>query len=99
MLIKDLKSKIIIDGEMIYYETLFRKRSFPINDIAQVIKGRKSSGQSYMIDYYVIDENFKDVFVFPESLPQKKEVEHFSKMINKINPDARVNLFKTELKL
>lgn len=99
MLIKDLKSKIIIDGEMMYYEKLFKKRSFPIHDIAQVIKGRKTAYQSYTIDYYVIDENFKEVFVFPESLPQKKEVEHFSKTINRINPKARVNLFKTEFRL
>lgn len=98
MLIKDFKSKIIIDGEMIYYETLFRKGSFPISDIARVIKGRQAGVYSYSIHFYVIDRNWKDIFVLPETLPQKKEVEHFSKTINKIQPQAHVNLFKTEYK-
>lgn len=73
-LTRDLKSKILLDDDTFYYEALIRKRSYPIKDIAQIVKGReKANGIGGSADYfYVRDKHLNDIFVLPESLPEKR---------------------------
>lgn len=100
LLVKDLKSKIIIDGDIIYYERLMRKRSFPIHDIARIYKGETSSGSHARFVYiYVQDKNLKYIFELPESLPRKKDFDTFEERIHAVNPDVSINLYKKERKL
>ncbi len=101
ILTNDLKTKVIIDGNYIYYKTLIRKKSYPIKDIAKIVKRRSvPTGIAGRHDYlYVRDKHSKDVLVFPHSLPQKKELLIFEEIINSINPSVYFDMYHKETKI
>lgn len=100
ILTNDLKTKVIIEGNYIYYKTLIRKRSYPIKDIAKIVKRRSApTGISGRHDYlYVRDKHSEDVLVFPHSLPQKNELLMFEEIINSINPSVYFDIYHKESK-
>lgn len=99
LLIKDLKSKLIIEGDKIYYEKLIGKKSFSIHDIFRVFRGEKSGMNGRFHYIYVQDIYMNDIFELPESLPQKKELDYFKEVIKTVNPKVYVELKKVEIKL
>jgi hypothetical protein len=99
-LTKDLKSKIVIDGETIRFEKLIVKKTFAIHDVARILKGETSSGGNGRFDYFFVqDKERKDIFVLPPSLPQKKEFDQFRDAVHAVNPDVYIDLRRTERKL
>lgn len=105
MFLKDIKNKLVIEGDTIRYEKLFNATEVSVQQITHIFKTERTvytdRGTSKEYKIHIVGKDVDDIhkeeyttfFKLPIALIPKQDYDRFENTIKTINPNIDVDLY------